>query len=293
MSASFNEEWMPFFGDRFWESERVIELSADAALLYQWLLWRQWKHDSLPPPDTLAKVVPARWGMRWPELWAEVAQFFDECPDGRWRNDTLAVEREVAERKREQAAEKGRAGGRAKAKALAEQALVAGGRRKPSSSTGTTPARTQAEAQVVAEPCPSSTPDRTVPNRTEPDRTNPPRGAALARSGPHAEFIAWWMGEWERTRLGTAYAFQDAKDGNAVSWLLKRPEGVEEVKVRALRLLESTDAWEAKNASLSLLRSRWNAMAVEVRSMSKQDRNDEAFRRVAEKLAARESLNGH
>jgi hypothetical protein len=176
------EEWMPFFGRRFWESERVQALSEGACNLYQWLLWLQWERESLPQPAALQRVVPFRWGSRWAELWGEVAQFFDACPDGRLRNEPLAIEREIAEARRRMASEKGRTGGRAKAKREAEERLQAAGKLIPSagpgSSTGTSTGSATATAGVV--PQLYTGPDRTGPDREPPP--TPPSGGKRANA---------------------------------------------------------------------------------------------------------------
>lgn len=56
-------------------------------------------------------------------------------------------------------------------------------------------------------------------------------------------------------------------DGVAVSWMLKQGDE-QEVRRRMTAMLEDPDAWIAKNASPSMLRSKWNAYAVAVRAHS-------------------------
>jgi hypothetical protein len=93
----------------------------------------------------------------------------------------------------------------------------------------------------------------------------PPRVPAPRKppTGPNAELIQHWEVEWLATR-GTPYAVE-AKDGVAAAAILKLANGdVTEARRRADRLLHSPDAWMSQNASLSLLRARWNQLAVVV-----------------------------
>jgi uncharacterized protein YdaU (DUF1376 family) len=88
------------------------------------------------------------------------------------------------------------------------------------------------------------------------------------RSGDHAALIRFWEAEWLQTR-GTPYAVE-AKDGVAAAAVLKLASGsLQEAQRRAERLLRSSDAWMTQNASLGLLRSRWNQLAVEVQAARK------------------------
>ncbi len=255
MSTRFDEEWMPFFGDRFWESERVQELSDGALNLYQWLLWRQWKHESLPQPEALQRIVPHRWGSRWADLWRELERFFEVCPDGRLRNATLATERAVAEKKREQASDKGRNGGRARAKKAAEAQLVASGKLNPSSSTGSAHAEAQAQAQV------STGPDRTVPDKPpvvplpgDGPGSNPP--AANPEPTPAAELRAWWCGRFEAV-TGKAYPWRERTDGRAADGVLELAGGdLQRVREVAERLF--ADPFHRRTGfDLGTLRAQW------------------------------------
>lgn len=124
-------EWMPLFGDDFWESERVAGMDDSAALLYSWLLWRQFKHGDLPPADSLRRL-PHRWpGKEFDRLWPQVKACFDVLDDGRLSNPRCAEERSKMLSRVEAARIKGSSGGRARAAAR--------------SSTGIAPATAQAE----------------------------------------------------------------------------------------------------------------------------------------------------
>jgi len=255
MTTRFDEEWMPFFGDRFWESERVQELSDGALNLYQWLLWRQWKHESLPPPEALQRIVPHRWGSRWTDLWHELERFFEVCPDGRLRNATLATERVVAEKKREQASDKGRNGGRARAKKAAEAQLVATGKLNPSSSTGSAHAEAQAQAQV------NTGPDRTVPEKPPvvpllgdgPGSTPP---AAEPERTPAEDLRAWWCGRFEVV-TGNAYPWREREDGRAAAGVLELAGG-DLARVREVAERLFADPFHRRTGfDLGTLRANW------------------------------------
>lgn len=88
--------WFSFHGDDFWESERVAGMEDAAVSLYLWLLWRQWKHGSIPSDlGTLERILPRG---RWPDLarlWPQVSPCFQEVDD-RLQNERLEVERDVA-----------------------------------------------------------------------------------------------------------------------------------------------------------------------------------------------------
>lgn len=91
----------------------------------------------------------------------------------------------------------------------------------------------------------------------------PPARQPAKRSGDHAELISFWQSSWLQTR-GSAYAFE-AKDGVAAAAVLKLAKGdLAEAKKRADKLLHSSDEWLTQNASMGLLRSRWNQLAFDV-----------------------------
>lgn len=116
-------------------------------------------------------------------------------------------------------------------------------------------------------------PSRARVSENEPEKENDterepnpaaPRGRGRPRKVPdtvHAKFLDWWCHAWEDAR-GSPYAVQ-AKDAAAVKAIRKLAgEDLGEMQRRARNLLEAEDAWVAENASLSLLRSRWNNLAT-------------------------------
>lgn len=104
-------EWMPFLGDDFWESERVAGLDDSGVALYLWLLWRQFKNESLPGPEVL-RTLPHRWQRNWGKVWPQVAPCFEVGADGRLRNQVCAEHRSAMLERVESARTNGRKGGR-------------------------------------------------------------------------------------------------------------------------------------------------------------------------------------
>lgn len=109
---------------------------------------------------------------------------------------------------------------------------------------------------------------RAEENRGEERRAEEPVAVApvkprAPRTGPQADLIRFWCDEWEKTR-GSIYA-AETKDFVAASAVLKLAGGsLDEATRRAGKLLHSADAWMTQNASLPLLRSKWNQLAFDV-----------------------------
>lgn len=115
-------DWMPWSGDDFWESDKVALMSDSAALLYAWLIWRQFKHGDLPPPQTTKLLVPGRFAPHWEQLWQQIADCFKVVDGGRLRNLRCHKDRTEALAAVERASKHGRAGGRASARKRAQHA---------------------------------------------------------------------------------------------------------------------------------------------------------------------------
>ena len=72
MSRSDASLWLPFYGDRFFGSERVAVMEPAAQMLYLRCLWRQWTHGPLPADEaTLRRLFP-EYVAEWDRLWAQV-----------------------------------------------------------------------------------------------------------------------------------------------------------------------------------------------------------------------------
>lgn len=156
---SFGSTWMPFAGDDFWESERVASMDDSAALLYQWLIWRQFKHGSLPSPDVLRRL-PHRWGATWDIVWPQVAPCFEVLDDGRLENPRCREEREAALARSEKASRNGARGGRPSkaARENPDESEPKATAKRPVSESGS---RSEADAN------PEQSSDRTGPDITE------------------------------------------------------------------------------------------------------------------------------
>jgi hypothetical protein len=69
--------WMPFYGDRFFDSERVIVMEPAAKMLYLTALWRQWNHGALPSDDATLRKLFTEYAADWDRLWPQVRPMFD------------------------------------------------------------------------------------------------------------------------------------------------------------------------------------------------------------------------
>ena len=274
---------MPFFGDDFFEDENVAEMDDSAALLYQWLIWRQFKHGPLPSPDVLRRL-PHRWQSRWEELWPQVEARFPKNADGRLENPRCATERRIAIELATAAREKGRRGGlaaQARLAAKAEKTPSAAERRvgqdsKPSSTT----ARPQLEsgsstAKAVVEPSPHQTetsPSLRSGESAREARDSPParrgREPGLPRAsatGPHADLVRHFEAEWLRTRPEAGPYAVERRDGVGASKALSMAGGnLDEAKRRVTRMLDDADPWHFDRAGLHRLPGEWNRLGIDV-----------------------------
>lgn len=89
--------WMPFFGDAFFNSERVAVMDASAKVLYLRCLWRQWAHGPLPSDEQVLRRLFPDHAAEWKRIWPQVVQMFTLTPDGRLVNETLAEHRKEAD----------------------------------------------------------------------------------------------------------------------------------------------------------------------------------------------------
>lgn len=87
-----------------------------------------------------------------------------------------------------------------------------------------------------------------------------PEGSAEGGADPVPSLIEHWRTEWARTRAGTKATVRD-KDRAAVAWMLS-VDSPENVRRRMTAMLDDTEPFVVKNASLKLLESKWDAYAV-------------------------------
>lgn len=235
MKSGRNADTKPFFPlyvDDWMSAQRTLSMTLSAQGAFVRALCLQWR-DGHMPSSTSA------WSLIFPTLSAgdleTVLAAFPACGDGFRRNARLERERAIADQikaDRRRGAEKTNA-----KRTLSARSAHAGGSLPPRNA--------QAQAQA--------------------HQKKPPRAA---RTGPHAELIQFWEESWIESRQ-TPYAVEP-KDGVAAAAILKLAAGdLAEAKRRALALLGNQDAWMVQNASLPLLRSRWNQLAVTVLPRSK------------------------
>lgn len=238
--------WMRFDPDEFWSLDVVERMDLDAAGLLLWLISRSWKTGAIRDDPAHYKAMLRGKCKGFDKLWPVVREAFEEVEDG-LRVAWVEEERERAFKRLQSDASK---------KALA--------RSRRGSSLGT-PQGLPRESLT----CPVETDGRDGRDVTDgrlPAADKPPRKRAQA-TGDHPECIQHWEAEWTRTRLGTTCTIA-AKDGAAVAWML-RQQDAQEVRRRITAMLEDSDAWIAKNASLTLLRSKWDSYAVTVTATPK------------------------
>lgn len=253
-------EWMPFLGDRFWESESVARMDDAAIGLYVWLLWRQFKHGSLPDAAQIPPILPrSGWRRRWSKLWPQIEPCFVRGEDGRWRNPLCAEKSAEADRRIRIARSNGHLGGRPKKpeanRPVSETEPPGSGSGKPPGSGNGHVPETQVKAQNGTEQnsktLPSEVPRaaRSVSKRTE-------------RGKVHQAFIDWWCTTF-REVCGSAYGFDHDKDAAQVKVILNLAgESLETAKNRALILLHAAPGWiDEGGRDLCTLRSQWNRLA--------------------------------
>lgn len=196
--------WMPLFGDDFWGSERVAQMSDSAVALYSWLLWQQFKNGDLPPTSVLRRMSP-RWpGKAFDKLWPEVASCFEVSPDGRLSNprcrEVRAEQEARAERLRTSA---GRAN---RIRWDRERALRSDSGADPERSPTRTPAGVRPDSQESREEERRESPPTPLggaggSDPSQPDTSPPALDAALAALPglDTPRFRGAWA-EWEQHR---------------------------------------------------------------------------------------------
>lgn len=270
--------WFKMFAAGFLAD--ALALSNEATGLHIRLLCLFWHQGPIPNDPAW---IRSRCGSHSDAALDEVLALWEER-DGCFVFASLEAERDALPGLQEARREAGVKGGRASGKARKQRSkqVLRGVLQKNEASTEATVEPDQIRSEEIR-------PDQ---KRAEESRETLAAQARPRRTpdGAHAAFIAWFCEAWQERRLGVVYAVQGAKDGAAVSWILKQQGGAEEARRRAVRMLESEDAWTAQHASLSLLRSRWNDFALEFKktAQTRREATDAAFR----ELAARHTEGG-
>ena len=235
---------------------------------YRDLLDHDWLDGGIPDNGTevahLLREDPRRFLKSWPRI---RSQFVPHSSRAEWLvNPRVQKEREVQALIRAEKVAAGRLGASARWKTDGTAII------SPMAKNGSSPAPAPA-------PSPWMDPS-TDPAGDKPPRVSKPRKAAV---GPNADLIRHWEQEWPRTRMGQEWAWTP-KEAVGVANALKLAHGdVGEVRNRMTRLLESPDAWLAANASPTTLVSRWNQLAVSVRTNGRGNVAEQMLRDRIEK----------
>lgn len=228
--------WMPMHWTDFWDSEAVSVMSNDAALLYLWLLKRQWEYESLPAdPAALKALCPGRFHACFAAAWPQVEACFEAGEDGRLRNPRCAAELAQATARNVKAAERARLGGlgkaanackesassrpQADAKQTASVLGAASGSGSGSGSGHTDPdsvatQRASAPPPLVEDPPPK----RKTRKPRKPRKPKPPPDPEAAPNPDHQPLIAHFCDAYQRV-YGKKYPF-GGRDAAAVAKLL-------------------------------------------------------------------------
>jgi hypothetical protein len=237
---------MPFLGDDFWESERVAAMDDSAGFLYLWLIWRQFKHESLPGPEVL-RTLPHRWQRTWNKVWPQVAPCFDVGEDGRLRNAICAQHRTAMLERVDSARERSLKGVEARARKR--------GHAQPEVNLGSTSSGTTGQSLIGSDRIGSE--EEGVP---PPPAAAPSKPSRKDPTGPNADCARHWQAEWARTRAGTKYVLKP-KDYAAIEDMLQ-VEPPDNVQRRMSACLDDSEPFMRKNASVTFLWSKWDAYAV-------------------------------
>jgi uncharacterized protein YdaU (DUF1376 family) len=275
-----------FYPADFLADAAVVAMSMEERGVYITLLCHQWIEGSIPDdPKILARLVHMS-----PDsfliVWGQVGDKFKTCDTpGRLKNTRLERERvfmleRSAERikiletaRAKKAAEISRNQGEQDAKTpqekspLYDRAMIEP--KKPydrvhhihSPHPHPHPQATLGINTKLAKN-PSTSDEAVTRDADAPELVKKPRGRPRKQAtGDHAEFARFWEKLWNETR-GCAYVYE-AKDGIATAQILKLPgSSLDEAKARAARLLHSSDQFLRSNASVGLLRSKWNQLAA-------------------------------
>jgi hypothetical protein len=281
--------WMPFYWPDFWESEAVLGMSNDAALLYLWLLSRQWRHGSIPgDPAKLRLLVPTRFSSCFDAAWAEVRPQFEMGTDARLRNARCAEVLTSVQVRMQDNAANGRKGG------LASVAARAQARLKPGSTEASKPRSTDPQAS-----------DRRVEERRGEEMLTPGMSTSPAPKGATAQDAvravlrakqdedrrqgkAVWSAAWAEHREGEEFEFAE-KHSTALRKMFAK-HGAEKLRRKCDALLTDLETWTFKNASPSLLALRWSSLGhATPRRMTQAEINVQGTASVADKIDAIEA----
>lgn len=232
-----------FYPGDFLADPKVGAMTTEAQGAYVRLLCYAWLDGSIPDAPELLAPMCGLTVESFSMAWATVQRCWVESFPGRLVNPRMERERTFQSE------------GRARRLAASKVAQEARERIENESRTNRATV-----APLTLHPTPEALHPRPETRDPKPVLEQKPRAP---RTGAHAELIQHWEAEWLSTRQ-TAYAVTP-RDGAAAASVLKLAGGdLGEAKRRASAMLTSDDAWVAQNASLSLLASKWNQMAVRI-----------------------------
>lgn len=293
-------EWMPWYGDDFWRSTRVAELSNDEALLYAWAIWQNWESGSLPAdPEAVLRMAPGRFARCFEPAWKAVSRFFEVGPDGRLRNDRVARELCDAAEKMAKCSKAGLASGAARRRKYLDRLALEQTLNGRSTDVGT-------ERERNGNPDRDRTGRMTEPDQKNPEQNPPPVGvpgapvgkrektpeqvAKAAEAARHREAgKAAWQAAWAEHRPD-GDPFEFAEKHSTVLRKMHAKHGTEKLRFKADALLSLMDPWVYANATPTLLATRWSQLGQPVpRRMTALEQTLQATANVASEIDAIEA----
>lgn len=269
MTRADASEWMPFHGDRFFGSERVVAMEHAAKLLYLRCLWRQWTHGPIPADEALLRRMFPEFASEWSQLWPQVRPMFKEA-DGRLVNETNAEIRSetdaVVETRRRGAAKTNAIRWPKNGVSVAERSLSDSRATRSSARSSDAPATRERSLVTVTG----------IETETSINPPDPPSGGTGASAPPHSDgpkrrkrapgdpkppggtpATRAWDAAFRRVR-SAEYGWSPS-DFPAIATVSGYPGATpQEIERRATKLLRSEDPWHVKHATPRGLRDEWN-----------------------------------
>lgn len=214
-----------------------LRLKPEAAYLFTLLVHRMMRHGHIAPDKEFYRIL---WGIRFSNFtkaWDQATSVIPRDHEGfmwvEWVDDMRSATEASLKSDRER-------------KRSARMA-----RRESTVSAGLPP-----DVRGTSDGRPRGRTDGRTDGQTPELPEDKPRPAKKSPTGPQAECYDHWQSEWSRVRDGAKF-LGARKDFVAIAELLK-VSTPEEVKRRMTLMLTDNDPWIMKNASPSILRSKWN-----------------------------------
>lgn len=291
-------DWMPFEWADFWDADAVLGMDNDAALLYLWLLGWQWRDGSLPgDPKTVRRAVPARFVESFDRAWPQIEACVPLCEDGRRRNPRVSRDLESAARRLTDARSNGAKGARARLERLSRvsgkgasshpQASLEPASSDPQALNGSERNGTKQNGQSTTPPPP--TPSGQGGDASKRERT-PEQKAKDAEKAKHREAgKRVWQEAWAEHRDGSE-PFEFADKHSTILRRIHEKHGSEKLRAKCDALLSDMEPWVHKNASPSLLATRWSQLGQATpRRMTQAELNVQETMAAADEIDAIEA----